>query len=118
MKITKGYGFTVEDINWSCPTELKPYEDAYLLRLKEHDTQMYMQGLYFREALLSSVCNNSLWMKSGSKPYQYPEKTYTEMMEEEKRNENMTDEEKKRQTEMLFEKLSIMQHNFEISHKN
>lgn len=116
MNVTKGYGFSVNDINWSCPSELKPYEDAYFLSLKQHDTEMYMQGLYFREALLSSVCNNSLWMKSGSSPYKYPEKTYTELMEEKEMNENMTDDEKKKQTELLFEKLSIMQMNFEHSH--
>ena len=27
--VTKGYGFTVDDIDWSCPSELEPYAKAH-----------------------------------------------------------------------------------------
>ena len=118
--ITYGYGFTANYINWSCPNELRPYEDAYLMRRKQTDTEMYMQGLYFREALLSSVCNNSLWMKKGSKPHEYPKKTFMDTIEEEQKIKNnvLTEEEKIKQTQMLFNSLSIMQANFNLNHKD
>ena len=118
--ITYGYGITADYINWSCPAELQPYEDAYIKRKKEKDTEMYMQGLYFREALLSSVCNNSLWMRKGAKPHEYPKQTFMETIEEQKNIENntLTEEEKKRRTELLFRELQLMQSNFNLTHKS
>lgn len=118
--VTYGYGFTAEYINWSCPSELRPYEDAYLLRRKEHDSEMYFQGLYFREALMSSVCNSTLWMKKGSKPHEYPKETFMAKIENERKvqKNELTEEEKIRQTQMLFKKLSIMESNFNLAHGN
>lgn len=90
------------------------------MRRKQADTDMYMQGLYFREALLSSVCNNSLWMEKGAKPHEYPKKTFMQTIEKEQNiNHNtLTEEEKKKQTEMLFKSLSVMQSNYNLNHKD
>lgn len=40
--VTKGYGFTAEDIDNSCPADLKPYEKAYVLEQKQKDAQMWL----------------------------------------------------------------------------
>lgn len=41
MFVTKGYGFTVDDIDWSCPADLEPYSKAHNLELKEMDSYMH-----------------------------------------------------------------------------
>lgn len=38
---TKGYGFTVKDIDSSCPADLEPYAEAYKLEMKQRDTEMW-----------------------------------------------------------------------------
>lgn len=89
-----------------------------MLLKKQKDTEMYMQGLYFREALLSSVCNNSIWLKKGSEPYKYPAKSFTELMEERSTSnkELLSEDEKKLQTKMLFKNLSLMKANYDLTH--
>lgn len=39
---TKGYGFTVKDIDSSCPADLEPYAEAYKLEMKQRDREMWM----------------------------------------------------------------------------
>lgn len=36
--VTKGYGFSVEDIDWSCPADLEPYAKAHKLEVMENDS--------------------------------------------------------------------------------
>ena len=36
--VTKGYGFTVEDIDWSSPSDLEPYGKAHKLEITEKDS--------------------------------------------------------------------------------
>lgn len=40
--VTKGYGFTVNDIDQSCPTDLEPYEKAHKKELVEQDNLQYL----------------------------------------------------------------------------
>ncbi len=35
--VTKGYGFTVDDIDWSCPADLEPYAKARKVEVMEND---------------------------------------------------------------------------------
>lgn len=114
--ITFGYGFTADYINWSCPSELRPYEDAYLLRKKERDTEMYFQGLYFRDAITCTVGN--MFAKKGSKPIEYPKETYMTKIEHERKENNgeLTEEEKIQKTKLLFANLQSMQANFNLTH--
>lgn len=117
--VTKGYGFTVDDIDWSCPADLEPYAKAYKLRLKEKDTFNWYLGQYFMSALDATICNNGLWRKKGAKPHNYIEKPIMCETEEWKTdNKPLTEEEKKRKTEQLFLNLRIMGANFNLNHKN
>lgn len=44
--VTKGYGFTVDDIDWSCPADLEIYEKAHKMEIMEND------------AIIHAICGN------------------------------------------------------------
>lgn len=49
--VTKGYGFTVDDIDWSCPTDLEPYAKAHKIEQREADNMAWIQcGNYLLSA--------------------------------------------------------------------
>lgn len=48
--ITKGYGFSVDDIDWSCPSDLEPYELAFKQSEKLIDHHNWMLGKYIEMA--------------------------------------------------------------------
>ena len=109
--VTKGYGFTVDDINWSCPADLEPYAKAHEQYQKEQDTFFWLQGQYNALALDATVCNAELWRKKGEKAHEYPK----EPLSQQKKPDNLTEEEKLKYTELIFAGLNIMQNNFEIA---
>ena len=39
--MTKGYGFSVNDIDWSSPADLEPYTKTQKMELKENDSIDY-----------------------------------------------------------------------------
>ena len=54
--VTKGYGFTAEDIDNSCPADLKPYEQAYILEQENRDIQMWgWMGAYVQRAMICVI---------------------------------------------------------------
>lgn len=53
---TKGYGFTVKDIDCSCPADLEPYAKTYEFEQKQKDEMVWMQcGTYFLNAIQVAV---------------------------------------------------------------
>lgn len=110
--MTKGYGFTVDDIDWSCPADLEPYEKAYRLQLQQQDSQLYAMGMYALSAVSVAIEHNFAANKTKSK---YIEKPFLQEIEKKKKeNKELTDEEKKQQTEQLFMQLRIMGANFNL----
>lgn len=54
--VTKGYGFSVDDIDMMNPELLKPYVDAYKAECKQRDMEMYMWfGRYATSALVTAI---------------------------------------------------------------
>lgn len=49
--MTKGYGFTVKDIDWSCPADLEPYAKAYRIKRNEKDMSQWQLGQYMAAAI-------------------------------------------------------------------
>lgn len=99
MLATKGYGFTVDDIDWSCPADLEPYGKAYELETKQIDYLSWIAGQYTLSAVSVAVEH----CLAGNKArLQYIEMPIMQQMEEEEyesRNERkeykgLTDEEK------------------------
>ena len=112
--VTKGYGLTLHDIDWSCPTDLEPYAKAYALERKEKDALVHMWiGSYGVNALMLSLDRAFNGRKSSVK---YAEKPIISKIEEEKRP--LTESEIERQRAMFVEKLKLKKANFDLHHKN
>lgn len=56
--MTKGYGFTVDDIDWSSPADLEPYSKAYKLQLQQQDSQLHIMGMYVLSAVSTAIEHN------------------------------------------------------------
>ena len=71
--VTKGYGFSVEDIDWSCPADLQPYDDAHQLEVQERDILAWeICGTYVRSAISVAVENLLLGRKARGKYLENP----------------------------------------------
>lgn len=51
MFITKGYGITVDYIDWSCPAEMKNYEKAKIMERNEQDVNNWQLGAYIARSI-------------------------------------------------------------------
>lgn len=87
LVITKGYGLTIEDIEWSCPTDMLIYEKAYELEEKKIDERNWYLGMYIYEATYTAIGHNF-----GNKQAKYPDKPYS-LQEHKKTLDEMTPEE-------------------------
>ena len=84
-----------------------------LFNQREYDNYIaYLQGLYNRMALASTIGN--AFLKKGQKPNEYPEKPF-EL--EAKKPHEITEEEKEAQRVAFLESLKLMQKNFEMHQK-
>lgn len=55
MVATKGYGLSIDDIDWSSPADMKPYLKAHKEELKERDYLAWVQGQYALSAVSVAV---------------------------------------------------------------
>lgn len=110
--MTKGYGLTVDDIDWSAPADLEPYAKAYRLEMTERDGWAYtICGNYVLSAVSVAVEHCLAGKKARSR---YVEKPMLQELEE--KNKPMTEEELQRQRELFVAKLEVMKTNFELNH--
>lgn len=110
--VTKGYGFTIDDIDWSCPAELKPYEKAYNLYLEEQDTLSWELGIYFNSAIKSAL--DSAFNGRNAKTEYVKEPIFSHIGEERK---ELSEEEKDRQVDLFFKQQNAMRINWKRSHR-
>lgn len=87
MNATRYYGFTVEDIDASCPADLKPYTDAYKFEQEQIDQNNYMLGGYLRYAIASVLSDKA----------KYPDKPFLESIKDEEKTPEQIDEEIRQQ---------------------
>lgn len=64
----------MDDIDWSCPADLKPYERAYRIEQEQLDRLAHSMGMYNRYAIVSSM----------NKDVNYIEKPFMEIREEQR----------------------------------
>lgn len=55
MVATKGYGLSVNEIDWSSPADMKPYLKAHKEELKEKDYLAWLSNQYTLSAVLVAV---------------------------------------------------------------
>ena len=69
---TKGYGLSIEDIDWSSPADLEPYGKAKQIEENEKDIGRWQLGQYISVAIGSSFSKNC----------KYPEKPMFQLKDE------------------------------------
>lgn len=104
-------GISYSDFWEMNPHIINIYSLAHKKRMKEKNAEMHLQGIYMRDAILSTICN--AFQGKGAKPYEYPKEPYDFSPETE-----LTEQEKDEQIEMLFASLSMMKSNFDKNHKD
>ena len=112
--VTKGYGFSVHDIDWSCPYDLEPYSKAHAMERKEKDSLVH--------AWVGSYVINALWVAidrilNGRKSNAKYEKTPL-LVKVEEQNRPITQEEIENQRRIFVEQLKIKKANFDLHHKS
>lgn len=110
--VTKERGITIQEINWSCPADLEPYNLAHEKEIEEKDALNWQLGQYFAYALDSTVCNAILWRRKGEKAHPYISEPFSYAQKE---SESESEQELQRQRELFMTKLQIMKANFDIN---
>lgn len=106
-------GVSREEFYHSTLVELRDYDEIYRQRRLLEDERDFMCGIYTYEAI--SVALSNAFKKKGEKPTEYRSMSIMEEAEEKRRLENPTEEEKKRQLDLLRKQLFGMQERFEKS---
>ena len=102
----------MNDIDWSCPADLKPYEQAYRLEKQKNDSDAWLMfGTYGISALTVAIDRCLNGRKARSK---YIDKPI--MQELEDKNKPMTEEQLDLQRQLFVAKLETMRINFELNH--
>ena len=94
--------------------ELRVYDEAYKLKRKMQDERDYFCGIYTYEAVATALSN--AFRKQGTKPASYRNKSIMEEIESNRKLNNPTEDEKIKQTQMLFDYLDGLQKRFEQNH--
>ena len=113
MPIALALGVSEEKFWDSCPYDLKPYIKAQEITSRKNDENMWIQGMYFFNAL-SVVASHIINGKSREK---YIEKPLLQKLQIEEHNMNLTEQEKEKYVDQVFANLIIMQSNFNRSKK-
>lgn len=96
------------------------YVNAYNERLqRESDIIEYtawLNGVFTANAIMSTVGNSQWFKDKKTKAHKYPDNPLAEKQKQ-VYEANMSEEEKKKQTELLFAKLNVMKTNFDLAHK-
>lgn len=98
--VTKGYGFTVDDIDWSCPADLEPYAKAHNLELMERDAQMHSMGKYNEIAFSVVMAHFGAGLAGKDSQAEYIEKPFMQMDDP---NRELTEEEKQIEIKRFIE---------------
>ena len=94
--MTKGYGFSVDDIDWSTPKDLEPYHKAYALQIKQEHRQAWLEGFYVHDAFGAILA--TAFSKKGAKSIEYYDEPLCDKRE-------LTPEEMEQRNLDLFEAL-------------
>ena len=109
--VTKGYGFTVDDIDWSCPSELEPYAKAHNMYLEENDSLAWRSGIYMHSAIIVALDEAFNGRNAKSKYMEQP------ILSQFGNSHELTDEEIDRQVDLFFKQQNAMRINWKRNHR-
>lgn len=91
----------------SCPVDLKPYDMAFNLKRKQENQMLYLQGMYFADALNCTICN--AYRGKGKKRAEYPTEPYQIVP--------LTEEEKEQKEDIELQKLIMVFNGMETDYQ-
>ena len=103
--IYMSYGMSYDEYWYESPYRVKFYREAYELKQKQKDEQMWVQGMYIYEALCEVSPVLHAFSKSGTKPLPYARKPYLSDM-----TIDEEDEKRKKQQQIENERLIAQIH--------
>lgn len=110
--VTKGYGFTAEDIDNSCPTDLKPYEKAYMFEQENRDMQMWgWMGAYAQKAMICAM--DSILNGKKAKVEYFEKPIFGKQTKEDK---ELTEDEIRQLRLQHRLDMEVMKANFDLTH--
>lgn len=99
----------------SCPKELRPYEIAYRQKLEAIDELLWQNNLYAKVAFEVVMSHFGAGLAGKKSKAQYIEKPFLQQAKENNEQE-LTEEELRKQRELFVAKLLIMKSNFDLNH--
>lgn len=109
--VTKGYGFTAQDIDESCPADLEPYLEEYKLEEKRIDEYMWTMGRYVVSAVYTSVERVFAGRKAQSEYLKEPLTTTAD-----KNRTDLTEDEIQMEVDKFFAESNAMRINWQRTH--
>ena len=91
------YGMSYDEFWYGDVYRTKFYRDAYKIKVRQKDEELWLQGMYVYEALCKVSPILHAFSKKGTKPLQYSPKPYMSNMEFEKSKVDKEQEEKNAQ---------------------
>lgn len=92
---------------------MNAFIEAHKLKVKEEDQLMYRMSCYINEATFNAVYNSiGLGFGKGFKPVEYRKQSYSDAMEADEGQKELTEEEIREQTIRYFELLELRAFNF------
>lgn len=113
--VTKGYGLSVDDIDWSCPADLEPYAKAHKLEMRENDSYMYFMGAYNKIAFEVVMAQFGAGISGEKSDAQYIKEPFLQQMEQSK---ELSEEEKQREVDLFFAREKARRINWKRNHGN
>lgn len=110
--MTKGYGLTIDDIDWSCPADLEPYSNAYKMKMQQQDYMAWIHNQYTLSAISVAIEHCFSGKKAKS---QYVKQPFLLEIKTEEKKEISEEKKKEMENYKLAMTLQIMQANFELN---
>ena len=98
------------------PTKLKAFEDAYMIKRKMRDEEMWYMGQYVASALNATVCNAEFWRGKNGKAEKYVYKPFMSNVNANK--VKLSEEEKQKAVDLFFAKENARRVNWRRNHKD
>lgn len=95
--IYMSYGMSYDEFWYGEPYRTKFYREAYKLKIRQKDEELWRQGVYIYEALCKVSPILHAFSKKGTKPLPYSEKPYSYDSDEYKTEQEKEQEEKNAQ---------------------